>query len=284
MKTRYIKSAAEFLNIVGDKLLSDEAKHALTFGIAERVAGNPHAFSEEDPWFIIIEDAGKICGAVIRTPPISPILSFFCGDIGEVCSSMVNSIHEIAPVLPGVIGDNEILVPFADEWCKQSKTRVTRLLSHRLYRLTELIEPEFADGLLRKAMPEDEDIVIPWAIAFYKEALGETLSDHHRQLFHDRIRTGEIYLWGNNGPVSMAGCARPTRRGISIGGVLTPFEKRNHGYATSCVAALCKELLSDYDFCLLYADLSNPISTSIYMKMGFKEYSDSSNYYFSEAK
>jgi uncharacterized protein len=89
-------------------------------------------------------------------------------------------------------------------------------------------------------MPEDEDIVIPWAIVFYKEALGETLSDHHRQLFRDRIRTGEIYLWDNNGPVSMAGSARPTRRGISIGGVFTPPEKRNHGYATSCVAALCK--------------------------------------------
>lgn len=284
MKTKYLKSAIEFLNITGDKLLSDEAKHALTFGIAERVVNNPHAFGKEDPWFIIIEDVGKICGAVIRTPPNSPILSYFCGDIGEICSSMVKSIHELAPVLPGVVGGNEIVIPFVSEWCAQYKTKVTREMTHRLYRLTELIEPEYADGFIRKAVQEDEGIVIQWATDFYMEAMGEILTDHQRQLYRDRINSGDIYLWDNKGPVSMAVRTRPTRRGISIGGVFTPPEKRNHGYATSCVAALCRELLSDYDFCLLYADLSNPVSNSIYLKMGFKEYCDSSNYYFSEAK
>jgi predicted GNAT family acetyltransferase len=154
------------------------------------------------------------------------------------------------------------------------------MIGHRLYRLTELVEPEFADGFIRKAVHEDEDIVIRWAADFHREALGEILTDHHRQLYRDRIGTGDIYLWDDKGPVSMSVRTRPTKRRISIGGVFTPPLKRNHGYATSCVAALCRELLSKYDFCLLYADLSNPVSNSIYIKMGFKEYCYLTNVYF----
>ena len=281
MKSKIIKSAYEFKNIAGDILLSDEAKHGLTLGIVERVVNDLHAYGENDPWFIIIEDYGQILGTAICTPPNSTILSYFCGDIKEVTSSLVNSIHEISPVISGVIGSNEIVVPFVEQWCSQYKAKVTRMIAHRLYQLTELIEPEFADGFLRKAAPEDEDVVVRWAADFHLEALGEILAEHHRNLYRDRIRTGEIYLWDDKESVSMAVSTRPTRRGISIGGVFTPPSKRNHGYATSCVAALCKELLEKYDFCLLFADLSNPISNSIYMKMGFKEYCDSTNYFFS---
>lgn len=280
MKTKHIKSANEFLNIAGDKLLSDEAKHGLAFGIAERVADDPHAYGDNDPWFIIVEDAGQICGAALRTPPSSPILSYFCGDIEQVSSSMVKSIHELDPVIPGAVGNNEIVVPFVEQWCSLYMAKVKRVIAHRLYRLTELIEPEFSDGFLRTAVSEDEDVVIPWAAAFYREALGDILTDHQCQLYRERLGSGDIYLWDAKGPVSMAVRTRPTRKGISIGGVFTPPEKRNNGYATSCVAGLCKELLSEYDFCVLYADLSNPVSNSIYMKMGFREYCDSANYYF----
>ncbi|MBN1906689.1 MAG: hypothetical protein JW927_16520 [Deltaproteobacteria bacterium] len=178
------------------------AKHGLAFGIAERVMNNPHTFGEDDPWFIIIEDAGQLCGTAIRTPPNSPILSYFCGDIEEIFCFMVKSIHELVSVLPGVIGDKEIVIPFVSEWCTQYKTKVTREMTHRLYRLTELIEPEYTDGFIRKAVQEDEGIVIQWATDFYMEAMGEKLTGHQRQLFRDRINSGDIYLWDNKGPVS----------------------------------------------------------------------------------
>ncbi len=281
MKTKHIKSAHEFLNTAGDKLFSDEVRYGLTIGIAERVANNPHTFGNDDPWFIVIEDDAQICGSIICTPPNNPILSYFNGDVEEASCCMVNSIHEFAPVLPGAVGGNVIVVPFVETWCKKYKAKVTKILAHRLYRLTELIEPEYAPGFLRKAVAEDEYDVIQWATAFYEEAMGEKLTDHQCQLFRDRIPTGEIHIWDNKGPVSMAVQTRPTRRGISIGGVYTPPEKRSHGYAASCVASLCKELLLKYDFCVLYADLANPVSNSIYKKIGFKEYCDSANYFFS---
>lgn len=281
MKSKIIKSAYDFLNLAGDKLMCDEAKHGLTIGIVERVVNDLHAYGENDPWFIVIEESGQILGTAICTPPNSSILSYFSGEIKEVSSTMVNAVHEIESDLPGVLGSNEIVVPFAEQWCGKYKTRVSRMIAHRLYRLTELIRPEFTDGFLRKAAHDDEDLVIEWTAAFHEEALGERLTEHQHKLYLDRISSGDIYLWDITRPVSMAVSSRPTRRGISIGGVFTPPSERNHGYATSCVAALCEELLSKYDFCLLFADLSNPVSNSIYMKMGFKEYCDTTNYSFS---
>ncbi len=280
MKSKIVKSAHEFLDIAGDKLLSDEARHGLAFGIAERVMIDISAYGEDIPWFVIIEESGQILGTAVCTPPNSPILSYFFGDIEEVSSCMVKAVHELDPALPGVIGTNDIVVPFAEQWCWKYRAKIVRKIAHRLYRLTELIEPEFARGFLRKAVPGDDDLVIQWVTCFYREALGETLNESQRKLYRSRISSGDVYLWDNKGPVSMAVSSRPTRRGISIGGVFTPPLKRNYGYATSCVAALCKELLSKYDFCLLYADLANPVSNSIYMKMGFKEYCDQTNYYF----
>ena len=69
---------------------------------------------------------------------------------------------------------------------------------------------------------------------------------------------------------------------MTVGLVYTPPELRRKGYATACVAGVCREILkSGYDFCALYTDLSNPTSNSIYIKIGFKPVCDSVQYTFS---
>ncbi len=120
-----------------------------------------------------------------------------------------------------------------------------------------------------------------WAAAFSEEAVGEPPSANLRERTTDRIRSGGLFLWDDDGPVSMAATTRPTASGISIGAVYTPPEHRNRGYATSCVAGLCEQLLLAYKFCVLYTDLSNPTSNAIYKAIGFREYCDSVQYSFS---
>ena len=281
MQAQHIQTAKEFLKVVGDDLLVDEIRHSLTFGIAEKVSHDSHVFGADDPWFITIEDAGQICATAIRTPPHRPILSHLSGDLEIISSELARSIHALDPVIPGIIGDKEIVEPFTQRWCASYGVELVDVMAQRIYQLTELVEPRFAEGNLRQADLGDEEIVVSWAAAFHKEAVGEVFSRKHYQRYRQRILSGDIYLWENTAPMSMAAKTRPTRSGISIGGVYTPPENRNFGYATSCVAALCKRLLLEYDFCVLYTDLSNPTSNSIYMKIGFKEYSDSVQYNFS---
>lgn len=46
---------------------------------------------------------------------------------------------------------------------------------------------------------------------------------------------------------------------------------RGKGYATSCVAALCHEILAaGKRFCTLFADVENPTVNGIYQRLGFE--------------
>lgn len=77
-------------------------------------------------------------------------------------------------------------------------------------------------------------------------------------------------------PVSMAGYTRimPTAIGISF--VYTPPYFRGKGYATSCVAQISQMALDKgFSRCVLYTDLQNPISNSIYQEIGYKAVCDS---------
>lgn len=278
MTTQYIQSAQKFLDIVGNQLLADEIRHGLTFGIAENISKDTHLYGSDDPWFILIENSGKISATAMRTPPHRAILTHHSGDVESVAAELALAIQAIDPAVSGIVGTKEITEAFTQKWCGSSGQKVTDMMAQRIYQLTELIEPKWADGAFRQANLDDEEIVLAWIKSFHEEAVGDVFSTSHYQRYRKRILEGEIYLWDNNGPTSMAIKTRPIRSSISVGGVYTPPDKRQLGYATSCVAALCRELLTEYRFCVLYTDLSNPTSNSIYKKMGFKEYCDSVQY------
>jgi hypothetical protein len=145
-------NAKVFLDAAGADLLIDEIRHSLVYGIAEKVALDPHAFGPDDPWFLILEDSGRICATAIRTPPHKLILSYLYGDLDSVCSSLIHSIHEVDAWIPGVIGEKELADHFTRGWCTAYGSRVKKVMAQRIYyRLTELIEPSFAPGDMRKA-------------------------------------------------------------------------------------------------------------------------------------
>ena len=59
----------------------------------------------------------------------------------------------------------------------------------------------------------------------------------------------EVFLWEDEGEVvSMMKKSRPTKRGVTVGLVYTPKDKRRKGYARTLVAEISKELLKDYEF------------------------------------
>jgi len=278
MRVRCLPSARAFLDAVAADLLADEIRHSLAYGVAERVAIDAHAFGPQAPWFLIVQDSARACATAIRTPPHRVILSHFRGDAGSVCAVLIRSIHRVNARIPGVVGEKGVADQFTRDWCAAYGATVKGVMAQRIYRLTEVVRPSFAPGAIREATIGDAELVESWSAAFQREAVGDEPAATRRELYRERILRGGIYLWEHGVPVSMAVSTRPTRNGISIGGVYTPPEHRNHGYATSCVASLCEKLLREYMFCVLYTDLSNPVSNSIYRRIGFEEYCDSAQY------
>jgi predicted GNAT family acetyltransferase len=74
----------------------------------------------------------------------------------------------------------------------------------------------------------------------------------------------------------MAKIGRELSTVCTIGLVYTPPYFRGKGYATSCVAAVSQLALDrGFEKCVLYTDLANPTSNSIYMKIGYRPICDS---------
>lgn len=275
---------ARFLNETSDLLKTDEARYGLIYGIARLAAVNPHHYGEVNPWFATVIDSECISALAWRTPPHLVGLAWHAGNPEDAVSLLVKAVRERWAEIPGVAGHREVTDLFAEKWCKACGVTIQATMAQRIYRLDSVNEVPTPPGRMRLATLEDKDLVSEWGRAFTAEAGGPTASSRPERDMTPFIESGNIYLWENGGkPVSLTLKSRPTEHSMAIGLVYTPPEHRRKGYATACVAAVCREILkSGYDFCTLYTDLSNPTSNSIYMKIGFSPVCDNVEHAFSK--
>lgn len=279
METIYYKTASDFLLNTGDLLASDEAHYGLIYGIAKLVAVNPHYYGEADPWFCSVSDKAGICAIAWRTPPYKVGLAWFAGNPEEVVPHLIESVGSQWQVIPGVIGDKEVTALFTEGWCKTYKVYIRSSMEQIIYRLDRVNDIPPVPGRLRLATVADKSLVTAWTHAFRVDTFGVTNDSIPERDITPGIETGEIYLWEDGQPVSMAVKCRPTENGMMINYVYTPPDLRRRGYATACVAGVCREILKGgYQFCILYTDLANPTSNSIYIKIGFQPVCDSVEY------
>jgi hypothetical protein len=181
----------------------------------------------------------------------------------------------------GAVGQIEGAV---GEWARAGDREAKAAMRQRAYRLTAVDPLPPTSGSLRVATMADLDLVAEWISEFEAEALAAVLPQSTKASAERRIAAGEIHLWCDPEPRTMAASARPTRRAIAVNGVYTPLRWRRHGYATACVAALSELLLRrGFEFCVLYTDLSNPTSNAIYARIGYRPVRDFLMYELSDA-
>lgn len=76
-------------------------------------------------------------------------------------------------------------------------------------------------------------------------------------------------------PVSLAGVTRQVVGMIRVGPVYTPPGFRGHGYASAVTAAASQRAReAGAKEVLLYTDLANPTSNSIYQQIGYRPVED----------
>jgi ribosomal protein S18 acetylase RimI-like enzyme len=193
--------------------------------------------------------------------------------------AMVDAIAEAGVALPGVNGDAATAASFAGQWSERRKSAATPFQGTRLYELLELGEAPRIEGQLRQAAPSDRSLMILWTRAFQDE-IGESASD--TELRADRaLAAGQLWLWDQNKETtSMAVAREPAQGVVRLSGVYTPPEKRKRGYAAACVHALSKHLRASGYRCMLYTDLANPTSNSIYRRIGYRAIAEALRYRF----
>jgi predicted GNAT family acetyltransferase len=119
----------------------------------------------------------------------------------------------------------------------------------------------------RVAAASDADVVINFLSAFADFAGEPNLSPDAV----DRAIAREAYLlWEVDGrPVCLVGQSLPVSGVIRIGPVYTPPAERRRGYASAGTAAVAVRIVEAGHRCVLFTDLGNPISNSVYRSLGF---------------
>jgi uncharacterized protein len=274
-------SASEFLQSVQAELEFHEAANNLLLGICGKLVSHPERF-QSALVFRAVEENGKWVLTAVMTPPHRLIVS-----AGRMAASD-EGVKQFAEVLfreglklPGVLGPVNLAGKFAADWEKVSGTQPRMAEQLILYELKQMAIPAPDRGRLRAAAEEDLELVAGWWYAARMEMFGKADAEEDRQTAKDKIGDGDVFLWEDGRPVSMACKTRPTRHGISVGMVYTPPEARCRGYATACVGVLSRTLLqTGLDFCSLYADALNPVSNSIYQKIGYRPIGNIMEYAF----
>lgn len=272
-------SPTAFLRAAGPYLLQREPENSLLLGLASTLSeqGVPGSFQ---PWFLYAaegegaESQGVLC-AWQSIPRIMGITR--CDDNDTI----VETARLVAPRLKGterVIGPKPGIDLFRKTLARELSTTSARLMAQRLHVLTsvETDLPSPPTGTFRAATMDDLATVVRFVEEFKAET-GEP--GDGEEMARDRIPNGQIFLWDDGEPRSMAAWNGKTENGVRINFVYTPPENRGHGYATACVAAVTQLMLNEgRQFCTLYTDLANPISNSIYRKIGYRAVCDSEMY------
>ncbi len=193
--------------------------------------------------------------------------------------AMVDAIAEAGVTLPGINGDAATAASFAGQWSERCKSAATPFQGMRLYELLELGEVPSTGGQLRQAGPNDRSLMMLWTHAFQVE-IGESSNDTEIRVDRGLV-AGQLWVWDQNGETtSMAVSREPVQGVVRLSGVYTPPEKRKHGYAAACVHALSKHVRGRGYRCILYTDLGNPTSNSIYRRIGYRAVAEALRYRF----
>ena len=280
MQVEHFANAERFLERTRAALESNEAANSLMLGLSERLVEHPEQYKAAPFLKAVVDDQGLVLAALM-TPPHNLVVYGHRGDQPEAARALVRSLLGGNWDPPGVFGPGEAPAAVTEAWAADTGMRYSLAGRQRVYELRKVLVPVPERGRLRLAMEEDFELVTGWHYGFHHELFGRTDQEQARRAAEARVRAGDIFLWEDDRPVSVAMKTRPTAHGISVGLVYTPPELRGRGYASACVGELSRKLLgAGWEFCALFADLANPISNHIYERIGYRPVCDYEEYRF----
>jgi acetyltransferase (GNAT) family protein len=273
----------DFLARVGGFLRSRPALHTMPLTVTETLrTGGAEAYGADPPVFGWLETGGEVGAIFYRVPPRRLILtSLTPGQADALAVHLAGLGHP----LPGVSADHKTATAFAEAW--QRHTGATPALLHRLrlYRLGTLTPPQPSpEGQARVAGEHDREQLRLWCNEF-ADAVGQVPSGDVES-WARRYASKKFIFWEtpDGTPVSIAGTTPVIAGQIRVDPVYTPAHFRGRGYAGAVtVAASRSALAAGATEVVLFTDMSNPTSNSLYQHIGYLPVTDFATYDFSGA-
>ena len=216
---------------------------------------------------------GAVDAAFLHTPPYPVVLTEMPDPAAaELAAALAARGHQP----PGV---NAVVAPgaaFAAAWQECTGQPAHTGMRMRLYALGVLRPPDPPPpGTARTAQAGDRELLLAWLDAFTGEAQPAGPNESER-VVNDRVGWGGLVLWEHEGrPVSLAGRNRAAAGQARVGPVYTPPELRGRGFGGAATAVVTQGALDDgAEGVVLFTDLANPTSNTLYQRLGYRPVSD----------
>jgi len=265
-------SAPQLLEEALPLFAAREAENNLPLGVLQMVCQGQRR--EPAPWLWSVREGGQLLGVAVRTPP-SPLLVSTLPAAGGAALADAILARAVFP-LP-INGPSDVVDEVTRALTQRGGTEIELLRNMRLFQLCQVTPAVAMSGAMRRTSTADAPVLVQFLDAFEREAVPEQVGTRDlRVVVETMLAQGRAFLWQDGDLVgAMAAFNRRVGSGTSIGAVYTPPALRRRGYATALVAALSQHMLDDgCAYTCLFTNLANPVSNSIYPKVGYHPVGD----------
>jgi len=282
MQFKQYTNVNDFYHATYTTLMCHEAQNMIPLGnlIIGHEGKDKNGWRDPANWYMAtVEDNSGILLTAIMTPPHN--IAIYATDnkiSAEAIGVLVDGIADHP--IPGVIAEKSLAECFAKAYTSRKGMKFEVASDQRIYELTEVNHPATI-GKIRLLEEKDISFFPYWMNAAHAEfaAVGATTMEIPLDAEDCIYKIGKknLYCLEVDGvPVSFAGLNREMQNVIGVGPVYTPSYFRGRGYASSCVAQISQLALDrGFEKCVLYTNLANPTSNSIYQRMGYRAIADS---------
>ena len=261
------------LDRAGQFLASDPVRHNLILTLLHARANEPMPGR-----YWVATAAGHTVGVVFQSP-LSFLATLTPMDL-DVVEAMADGVAGARVPLPGVNGEAFTAAHFAGAWTERHDSGARPTQGQRIYEVSAVAPIPSVAGTLRPVTTAEIPTMATWMQSFQAE-VGEQVGDP--EAFVRRgVRAGELWCWDSGEPMAMAALTEPLEGVVRVRAVFTPHEKRNRGNGTACVAAVSQRALASGNRPILYTDLGNPTSNSIYRRIGYRAVAELLRYQFGQ--
>ena len=263
-----------FLTTAGGFLRARSAANTIMLTATEYLrAKGTGAYGDAAPLFGWRAGSGAVTAAFMHTPPYPVVLT----DMPDAAAAeLAADLAGRGFQAPGVNATPGPGAAFAAAWQAHTGQSTHIGMRTRLYALGTLLPPDPPPpGTARIADVTDRDLLLAWLNAFQDEAQSAGPNETER-VVRDRVGWGGLVFWEHEArPVSVAGRNRPAAGQARVGPVYTPPGLRGRGFGAAATAAVTQAALDDgAEGVVLFTDLANPTSNTLYQRLGYRPVSD----------
>ena len=269
----------DFLNNVTPKLEEEASIHSLMLSLAARY----HESGRSATLLVrgINRDESLLIAGLQTEIDRPLIISKSSKDEAQL---FAQELAKQLPALPGVNGPSPEVDEFAKTWCSIKQRPSKLAMNFRLYELKKVIEPKAPPGFPRLAHKEERETICRWLQALHDEAIPHDPRKKDEEVYReidDAIKKEQLFVWDDGKAiVCLVGSMRQTPTERWITSVYTPPDLRGYGFASALVADVSRRIVNLKKKAMLFTDLSNPTSNSIYQKIGYRPLADFKHFIF----